>query len=73
MLESEQIEKELLFFGHSNDIFHLPDLETLPYDTFSPHQDIISDRFIYAVPFNPRSIGHFDITYQFSYTALAPC
>ncbi len=44
MLEAEQIEKELLFFGHKKPIFHLPDLETLPYDTFSPHQDIISDR-----------------------------
>lgn len=44
MLEAEQIEKELSFFGHSNEIFHLPDLETLPYDVFSPHQDIISER-----------------------------
>ncbi len=44
MLEAEQIEKELLFFGYKHSIFHLPDLETLPYDTFSPHQDIISDR-----------------------------
>jgi len=25
-------------------IFHLPDWETLPYDIFSPHQDIIAER-----------------------------
>ncbi len=25
-------------------ILHLPDWETLPYDLFSPHQDIVSDR-----------------------------
>ena len=25
-------------------ILHFPDWETLPYDTFSPHQDIISER-----------------------------
>lgn len=44
MLEAEQIEKELKYFGLQNEVFHFPDLETLPYDTFSPHQDIISER-----------------------------
>src|SRR5699024_2901799 len=31
---------------------HLPDWETLPYDTFSPHQDIISERLatLYQLP-----------------------
>jgi transcription-repair coupling factor (superfamily II helicase) len=34
------------FFLHDTDIpvIELPDWETLPYDVFSPHQDIISDR-----------------------------
>jgi transcription-repair coupling factor (superfamily II helicase) len=27
-------------------LMHFPDWETLPYDTFSPHQDIISDRLL---------------------------
>lgn len=33
-------------------IFHFPDWEILPYDTFSPHQDIISDRLatLYRLP-----------------------
>ncbi len=32
-------------------IFHLPDWETLPYDIFSPHQDIIAERLttLYAL------------------------
>lgn len=33
------------YFGETTlPILHFPDWETLPYDTFSPHQDIISER-----------------------------
>ncbi|NOQ93788.1 MAG: transcription-repair coupling factor [Methylophaga sp.] len=33
------------YLGENNlPILHFPDWETLPYDTFSPHQDIISER-----------------------------
>ena len=47
-----RLEEELRFFlGDSPDtgadsipIWHFPDWETLPYDQFSPHQDIISTR-----------------------------
>jgi len=40
-----QLETELSFFAGSRlPILHFPDWETLPYDLFSPHQDIISDR-----------------------------
>jgi transcription-repair coupling factor (superfamily II helicase) len=41
-----QLEKEIRFFSHGQDLeIHLfPDWETLPYDAFSPHQDIVSKR-----------------------------
>jgi transcription-repair coupling factor (superfamily II helicase) len=39
-----KIEQELRFFDPSIAIHHFPDWETLPYDRFSPHQDIISER-----------------------------
>ncbi|MFC6440164.1 transcription-repair coupling factor [Bowmanella sp. JS7-9] len=41
-----KLEQELQFFVRPRDIsVHVfPDWETLPYDTFSPHQDIISQR-----------------------------
>jgi transcription-repair coupling factor (superfamily II helicase) len=41
-----KIERELKFFTkHLNlEILHFPDWEILPYDQFSPHQDIISER-----------------------------
>ena len=45
MANLQQIEQEVLFFSHKKpDIIRFPDLETLPYDQFSPHQDIISER-----------------------------
>jgi transcription-repair coupling factor (superfamily II helicase) len=37
-----RLERELAFF--SIPLVHFPDWETLPYDSFSPHQDIISQR-----------------------------
>lgn len=39
------LERELPFFlAHDVEILAFPDWETLPYDNFSPHQDIISER-----------------------------
>ena len=34
----------------------LPDWETLPYDTFSPHQDLISERLATLVRDQPRQL-----------------
>ena len=47
------LERELPFFLASDiDILAFPDWETLPYDTFSPHQDIVSERLetLYRLP-----------------------
>ncbi|HIE89739.1 MAG TPA: transcription-repair coupling factor [Gammaproteobacteria bacterium] len=44
-LGAERLHDELQFFlGSDKTILHLPDWETLIYDAFSPHQDIISER-----------------------------
>ena len=37
-----EIESKFYLKDKSLPILHFPDWETLPYDTFSPHQDIIS-------------------------------
>ena len=43
--DAYHIELALRFFvGESLDIFSFPDWETLSYDLFSPHQDIVSER-----------------------------
>nr|WP_221200422.1 transcription-repair coupling factor [Litorivivens lipolytica] len=39
-----RMEQELRFFAPELPVHLLPDWETLPYDVFSPHQDIISER-----------------------------
>jgi len=43
---AHRLEFEARFYlgEHALPILHFPDWETLPYDTFSPHQDIISER-----------------------------
>ncbi len=49
---AERLEQELGFFAPELDVLHFPDWETLPYDLFSPHQDIISQRVdtLYRLP-----------------------
>ncbi|MGB0467599.1 MAG: transcription-repair coupling factor [Pontibacterium sp.] len=43
--EAERLQHELRFFTDTpGQIYGFPDWETLPYDVFSPHQDIISER-----------------------------
>ena len=42
--DAERLRVELAFFAPGLRIFLLPDWETLPYDNFSPHQDLISER-----------------------------
>jgi transcription-repair coupling factor (superfamily II helicase) len=45
MTDAEQLEQEIRFFSSEQPrIYRFPDLETLPYDQFSPHQDIVSER-----------------------------
>ena len=42
---AHRLETELGFYlNNSTEILRFPDWETLPYDLFSPHQDIVSER-----------------------------
>jgi transcription-repair coupling factor (superfamily II helicase) len=44
-LNTQRVAEDILFFSNAQlEILHFPDWEILPYDTFSPHQDIISER-----------------------------
>ncbi len=61
-LSASSLERELKFFlkNYHDDfpILFFPDWETLPYDTFSPHQDIVSERLttLYRLPDCSRGI-----------------
>ncbi|MGS4768188.1 hypothetical protein ACLGJF_19685, partial [Acinetobacter baumannii] len=41
---TQRLEDELKFFAPELKVAVFPDWETLPYDSFSPHQDLISER-----------------------------
>ncbi len=62
--EVNRLEDELKFFAErSLDIFTLPGWETLPYDPFSPHPDIVSQRLqlLSALPRLTRGIVLLDL------------
>ncbi|MDC6133820.1 transcription-repair coupling factor, partial [Burkholderia gladioli] len=42
--DAQRLSQEIGFFAPSARVRLLPDWETLPYDTFSPHQDLVSER-----------------------------
>ena len=53
LTEAHTLERELpLFLSVDTPVLTLPDWETLPYDHFSPHQDIVSQRLrtLYELP-----------------------
>jgi transcription-repair coupling factor (superfamily II helicase) len=43
-LEAQRLVEEIPYFAPDLRVHLLPDWETLPYDHFSPHQDLISER-----------------------------
>ena len=51
---AERLQEELAFFAPQLAVLHFPDWETLPYDIFSPHQDITSRR---AASYYTREAG----------------
>src|SRR5690606_19049621 len=57
--EAERLQGELGFFaGAATPVRLFPDWETLPYDLFAPHPDIISQRLstLYTLPASRRGI-----------------
>jgi transcription-repair coupling factor (superfamily II helicase) len=42
--DAQRLEEELRFFAPALRVALFPDWETLPYDSFSPHQDLVSER-----------------------------
>ncbi|MDP2809714.1 MAG: transcription-repair coupling factor [Rhodocyclaceae bacterium] len=67
-LEAQRLQEEIAWFAPSLRAHLLPDWETLPYDSFSPHQDLISERLatLYAV-----TRGECDVLIAPAATALA--
>ncbi|MGD8784870.1 MAG: transcription-repair coupling factor, partial [Thioalkalispiraceae bacterium] len=53
-MDAQQLNEQINFYFQESDfeVLNFPDWETLPYDVFSPHQDIISERLetLYRLP-----------------------
>jgi transcription-repair coupling factor (superfamily II helicase) len=43
-IDAQRLQEEVAWFAPDLRVHLLPDWETLPYDSFSPHQDLISER-----------------------------
>src|SRR3989338_6165421 len=57
--EVYELETALQFFSNGElPVYTFPDYETLPYDHFSPHEDIISERIrtLYQLPALKRGV-----------------
>ena len=68
-LEAQRLVEEIPFFAPDLRVHLLPDWETLPYDHFSPHQDLVSERL--ATLHHIRSQS-FDVAVVPITTALYP-
>ncbi len=66
--DSQRLADELAFFDPKLRVAVFPDWETLPYDTFSPHQDLVSERL--ATLWRMRT-GEVDLVLMPASTALA--
>jgi transcription-repair coupling factor (superfamily II helicase) len=55
---AQALEAELNIFGGGLPVLHFPDWETLPYDVFSPHPEIVSQRIatLYLLPNVKRGV-----------------
>lgn len=63
-LEAQRLSEEIPIFAPSLKVRPLPDWETLPYDSFSPHQDLISERLrtLHALSHNEVNVLTVPIT-----------
>src|SRR5215216_3843441 len=66
-LDAQRLHDEMLWFAPQLRVCLLPDWETLPYDQFSPHHDLISERLatLYRI-----QRGDFDVAIVPAPTAL---
>ncbi|HXZ91327.1 MAG TPA: transcription-repair coupling factor [Burkholderiales bacterium] len=66
-LDAQRLTEEIAWFAPGLRVCLLPDWETLPYDQFSPHQDLVSERLatLYRI-----QQGDFDVALAPASTAL---
>ncbi len=71
-LNAQRIADEIAFFAPGLRIALFPDWETLPYDHFSPHHDLVSDRLATLYQLTQRACDVVVIAVQTALFRLAP-
>ena len=66
-LDAQRLQEEVAWFAPQLRVHLLPDWETLPYDNFSPHQDLVSERL---ATLNAVTRGECDLLITAAATAL---
>jgi transcription-repair coupling factor (superfamily II helicase) len=70
--DSQRLADELPFFAPGLRVAVFPDWETLPYDSFSPHQDLISERLATLWRIHTRDVDVVLLPATTALTRLAP-
>jgi transcription-repair coupling factor (superfamily II helicase) len=70
--DAQRLSDELPFFAPGLRVAVFPDWETLPYDTFSPHQDLISERLATLWRIQQREVDVVLLPATTALTRLAP-
>src|SRR6202008_4965588 len=70
--DAQRLADELLFFSPQLRVAVFPDWETLPYDTFSPHQDLISERLSTLWRIHQREVDVVLLPATTALTRIAP-
>jgi transcription-repair coupling factor (superfamily II helicase) len=70
--DTQRLADELPFFEPSLRVAVFPDWETLPYDNFSPHQDLISERLATLWRIHEREVDVVLLPASTALTRLAP-
>lgn len=69
---AERLAAEIAWFAPALRIHRLPDWETLPYDQFSPHPDLVSERIATLYQFSQRAFDVGIVPVSTAMTRLAP-
>jgi transcription-repair coupling factor (superfamily II helicase) len=70
--DAQRLADELPFFAPGLRVAVFPDWETLPYDTFSPHQDLISERLATLWRIHQREVDVVLLPATTALTHIAP-
>ncbi|MGB8600456.1 MAG: transcription-repair coupling factor [Burkholderiales bacterium] len=71
-LHAERLREEIAWFDPKLSVHLLPDWETLPYDNFSPHPDLVSERLATLHYFSQQSCDVAIVPVSTSLTRLPP-